>query len=151
MILHRITSKAYAHDLSGTGAMLYGGRWNKKGTPMLYTSATLALAALEILANLSSARLSRNLYCVEIEFPEDLPIHTIDRLANGWNRYPHTTQTVELGTRHFESGCLCLRVPSAIIPTEFNFVLNPLHAGYRNIRVVDVRPLILDDRLLANR
>ncbi len=118
---------------------------------MLYTSATLALAALEILANLSSARLSKNLFCVEIEFPEGLPIDKIDSLSPGWNRYPHTSQTVELGTRHFESGCLCLRVPSAIIPTEFNFVLNPLHVDYGIIRVVDVRPLILDDRLLANK
>jgi len=52
MVLYRITSKAYVRDLSGTGAFLYGGRWNKKGIRMLYTSGSLSLAALEIVVNL---------------------------------------------------------------------------------------------------
>ena len=148
MILHRITTKAYANDLSGTGAMLYGGRWNRRGIRMLYTSESLSLAALEIIANVNSSQLGENLYCIEIDFTEGLEVTLTKELPEGWNAFPYTSGSVALGTDCFKNGALCLKVPSAIIPTEYNYLLNPLHEDFHKIKVVDVRPLILDQRLV---
>ncbi len=147
MILHRITTKPYINDLSGTGAMLYGGRWNKKGILMLYASESLSLAVLEVIANLSSSKL-KNLYCVELGFPDDLEIETIKRLPKQWNLFPYTGDTVKLGSRFVQHGGLCLKVPSAIIPTEYNYLLNPLHDSFYKIRVIDARPFLLDQRFM---
>lgn len=147
MILHRITTKAYASDLSGTGAMLYGGRWNRRGIRMLYTSESLSLAALEIIANINSNQLGVNLCCIEIDFPEALEYIFEEKLPEGWNAFPYTSGSVAFGTDYFKNGVLCLKVPSAIIPSEYNYLLNPLHDDFHKIKVVDVRPLILDQRL----
>lgn len=148
MILHRITTKAYARDLSGTGAMLYGGRWNRKGVRVLYTSESLSLSALETIANMPSNQLGLNLYCIEINFPKNLEVTTPETLPDGWNSFPYTAGSVALGTDFFKGGGLCLKLPSAIIPTEYNFLLNPLHEDFDKVRVTDVRPLILDQRLI---
>lgn len=148
MILHRISTKAYARDLSGTGAMLYGGRWNRKGVRVVYTSESLSLSALETIANMHSNRIGLNLYCIEIDFPEKLEVTLPDSLPDGWNSFPYTAGSVGLGSGFFKNGGLCLKVPSAIIPTEYNYLLNPMHKDFDLVRVVDVRPLILDQRLI---
>ena len=147
MILHRITTKPYINDLSGTGAMLYGGRWNTKGTRMLYTSESLSLAVLEIITNLSSSKLN-NLYCVELDFPDEFELETIKKSPSQWHLFPYTNATPKAGTNFIKKGGLCLKVPSAIVPTEYNFLLNPLHDEFYKIRVVDARPFLLDQRLM---
>lgn len=148
MILYRITPKAYAHDLSGTGAMLYGGRWNKKGTRMVYTSGSLSLAALEIIANLSLDKLDRSLFCSEVEFPDHLEISELKKLPKDWNQFPYTSGTVSSGDIFLKKNGLCLKVPSAIIPSEFNYLLNPNHDQFSKIKLIDTRPLILDKRII---
>jgi RES domain-containing protein len=134
--------------MSGTGAMLFGGRWNKKGTRMLYTSESLSLAALEIIANLSSNKLSQNFYCVEIELPDNLEIIEIEKLPNNWNAFPFSGSTPSIGSDFFTEGGFCLKVPSAIIPSEYNFLINPVHIAFDKLHIRDKRPLILDRRLV---
>ncbi len=148
MILYRITSKAYARDLSGTGAMMNGGRWNPKGIRMLYTSQSLSLAALEVIVNLSGEKITKNLYCVELEFPDQLPIEELTQLPENWNAFPYSGETTEIGKAFIQSGRLCLKVPSAIIPSEYNYLLNPLHDDFMKVRFLDARPFILDKRLV---
>ena len=115
---------------------------------MLYTSGSLSLAALEIIANLSGDKLSNNLYCVEMAFPDHLPVETLDLLPKEWNAYPHQAATVKTGNDFVKNGGLCLKVPSAIIPSEYNYLLNPMHDLFNEVRFLDARPLILDQRLL---
>lgn len=148
MVLYRITTKAYIHDFSGTGAMLYGGRWNQKGSRLLYTSASLSLAALEIIANLSPDRLGRNFFCVELDFPDSLKITEVDNLPEKWNTYPYTADTVSIGTRFTKNEGLCLKVPSAIIPSEYNYLFNPLHDNFHQVKLIDARHFILNKRLV---
>jgi len=152
MILYRITSKAHSRDLLGTGAMLYGGRWNPKGLGMLYTSESLSLATLETVVNLSSGKLNLGLMCVEINFPSSLPISIInDRsLPTNWNSYPYIPETVKIGAGFLQANELCLKVPSAIIPTEYNYLLNPKHQNFNEIKIGDIRPIILDNRLTGS-
>lgn len=148
MILYRITTKPYINDLSGTGAMLYGGRWNAKGQRMLYTSESLSLAMLEIMANLSSKLLGRGFYCVELELSNECVIETLPSLPDQWNAYPYTLATIEAGNEFLKTGGVCIKVPSAIIPTEFNYLMNPLHDNFHHLKVVDARPILFDHRLL---
>jgi len=147
VVLHRITTKPYINDLSGSGALLYGGRWNRKGTRMLYTSESLSLAVLEIIANLSSSKLN-NLYCVELDFPDNLEIQTLEKLPKQWNLFPYANGTLEAGSYFVKNEGLCLKVPSAIVPTEYNFLLDPLHKQFYKIKVKDARPFILDQRVI---
>jgi len=148
MILYRITSRAYARDLSGTGAMLYGGRWNPKGLRMIYTSQSLSLATLETIVNLSGEQIPNNLYCVELELPDSEPITDLTQpLPPEWNTFPYSGITVVLGKDFLQSNQLCLRVPSAIIPTEYNYLFNPIHDDFIKVKIQDARPFILDQRL----
>lgn len=148
MILHRVTTKAYIQDFSGTGSYLHGGRWNKKGIRMLYTSGSLSLATLEVIANLSSGKIGRGLYCVEIDFPSKFPITEIKHLPENWNTYPYNVETMNIGTEFIKKNGLCLKVPSALVPTEFNYLINTLHDDAKHIKFIDARPLLLDQRLV---
>jgi RES domain-containing protein len=90
MILYRIAKCNYAGDLSGTGARLYGGRWNSEGKPMLYTASSRALAVLEVLVHLSPLLVPNNFCLVEIEVPEN-SIYTLtpDLLPQAGAIYRH--------------------------------------------------------------
>lgn len=149
MTLYRISKKEYINDLSGIGAMLFGGRWNLKGVKALYTSGSVSLSVLEVIANLSADKINLGLYVAEIDFPDKHSIQLVEDLPINWNTYPYTYQTVKLGTQFLKSGELCLKVPSAIVTTEFNYILNPSHGDFMDIRIKDVRPLILDKRLFV--
>lgn len=129
------------------GAMLFGGRWNTKGTRMLYTSESLSLAVLEAIANLSSSKL-KQLFCVEIDFPDSLKVAHLKKLPKDWQAYPYTKHTPEAGTKFINKGGLCLKVPSAIVPTEHNYLLNPMHDEFYKIKVRDARPFLLDQRFV---
>ncbi|MEP4531653.1 MAG: RES family NAD+ phosphorylase [Cyclobacteriaceae bacterium] len=148
MILYRIARREHISDVSGTGAMLFGGRWNMKGTRALYTSGTVSLAVLEVIAHLSSDKIDIGLSIAELQFPDDLPITKIEEMPDRWNAYPYTGSTVSFGTEFLKSRGLCLQIPSAIVPTEYNYLLNPLHEDFHKISLVDTRPLILDKRLV---
>ncbi|MEO9475732.1 MAG: RES family NAD+ phosphorylase [Cyclobacteriaceae bacterium] len=148
MILYRIARREHIADVSGTGAMLFGGRWNMKGVRALYTSGSLSLAVLEVIAHLSADKIDVGLAIAELQFPEDLTINKIEEMPDGWNAYPYTGSTVSYGTEFLKSGGLCLRIPSAIVPTEYNYLLNPLHEDFHKIKLVDTRPLMLDKRLV---
>lgn len=148
MIIYRIASRIYARDLSGNGALLYGGRWNPKGIRMLYTSGSLSLAALETIANLSSNKLQMSLYCIELEVPDSLSIETPSTLTDGWNSFPYTQVSLKIGADFIKNNGFCLKVPSAIIPTEFNFLLNPLHPDFDHVKIHDSRPFLQDQRLI---
>lgn len=147
MIIHRITTKPYIHDLSGTGAMKYGGRWNPKGKRMLYTSGSLSLAMLEVLANSGVNQLTTGFYCTELEYPDDLDVETRKKWPEGWNTYPHSQVSMKMGAEFLEKGSCVLRVPSAIVDSEFNFLFNPLHDHFHQLRLKEVKPIIFDQRL----
>ncbi len=147
MIVYRITSKPYARDLSGTGAMLYGGRWNPKGVRMLYTSQTLSLAVLEMIANLSGDKLGTGLVCTKLEFPDTVKVHE-PKLPDDWRAFLHGASSVLIGLKFIENGGFCMKVPSALVPTEFNYLLNPIHEDFDQVKYLDSNPLLLDQRLL---
>jgi RES domain-containing protein len=134
----------------GEGSRLAGGRWNRRGTAVVYTSATLSLAVLEYFVNLPRAAAPQDLVAIAAEVPKDHTITSVEEsaLPRGWRKYPAPETLAEIGTRWFEERKTpILAVPSAVVPQEKNYLLNPVHPRFREIRIEKPEPLSLDTRM----
>lgn len=152
MEVYRISNTSSAGDLGGTGAKLYGGRWNKKGTGVLYTSESRALALLEYLVHVTLSTLPENLSLVTFRIPEELfsKHSTVSGLPDNWRDFPAPLVLANLGTEWVKKNkVLLLRVPSAIIEHEFNILINPQHPDFKYI-THKIENFGVDDRLLKN-
>lgn len=140
-----------AHDLSGKGAELTGGRWNRPGTPLVYASTTRALACLETVVHLARTPLPLNRYLVEIVVPADLwaQAEWLDPAALvGWDAMPAGKASLDWGGEWAQSGrSLLARVPSAIVPEEHNVLVNPRHPAAGRLQAVKRRRWLYDARL----
>ena len=146
MIIWRLARKVYA-ALNGQGPRLYGGRWNSIGTPVVYTSEHLSLAALEFLVHFTDHDLTPlDLTAFKIEAPENSieVIYQTD-LPDGWTEHPVCARLGDIWAERNES--LLLRVPSAVIPIESNLLINPNHRRFKEVRLVDSFPFAFDRRL----
>ena len=142
----RLTQPRFAPDLEGEGARLAGGRWNLAGVPVVYTSDSLALAALEVLVHLPGIERSRqhipDYIAIGLDVPDhliadpgllpDLPLHESQVLGDTWLR---------------SANSLGLLVPSRVIPLERNVLLNPRHPAMAQVLVALSEPFVFDDRL----
>ena len=149
MILYRLTNGEYIHDLSGTGAKLYGGRWNSVGLPALYTTEHISLAVLEVLVHLNAYRKPLDYHLITLELPDrEQPPSFIDqlKLKNNWK------DDIEYG-RFIGDGfltagqSLVLKLPSAIIEQEFNCMINPIHPDAGSIQIKSTQNFTFDKRL----
>lgn len=150
MRVYRISKTRYKGDFSGMGARLNGGRWNSEGTPMLYTSAHASLAMLELLVHKGSWFSTESFTLLTLQLPEkEYPLLQPQSLPADWINHPHPDWLPRIGDRFVNDGAwLCLKVPSAPMPEEFNCLINPLHPDFAQVRVVGDRELTFDKRLL---
>ncbi len=154
MRVWRLCRKKHA-SFDGEGARLAGGRWNRRGTAVVYTSATLSLALLEYFVNLGAAAdAPSDLVSVAAEVPDGVAIASIDlaALPRGWRRYPAPEALAELGARWIEQrAAAVLSVPSAVVPRERNYLINPAHPDSRRITVGRPEPFPIDARMWKSR
>ncbi|HXS56486.1 MAG TPA: RES family NAD+ phosphorylase [Hanamia sp.] len=148
MIVYRITNEAYKNDISGNGAALYGSRWNSKGIHLLYTSQFISLSILESLVHLRRNEIPPAQYLLHIEFPDEKKIAEISykKMKKDWQEEFEYTQWIGDQFMKNQEG-LVLKVPSAIVPQEHNFLFNPLHAEFKKVKIVSSELLELDKRL----
>lgn len=151
MLVWRICSVRYADQaFSGEGARLYGGRWNRRGTRVVYTSTTLSLAALELFVHLDTDLVPEDLVAVSAEIPLHLRVDELQAgdLPSAWRRYPAPEGLQDLGTRWLlgEQSAV-LSVPSAVVPVERNFLLNPAHQDFAQILPHEPQPFRFDPRM----
>ena len=144
-----------ADDLSGKGAEITGGRWNDKGTPLVYTSTNRSLAALETIVHLNSGGLPLNRYLVEIVIPDDVwnAAEALDHTNApvGWDAEPASRASSNFGTRWARAATSpLLRVPSVIVPEESNVLINPRHPDIAAIKARKVRKWICDPRIVRS-
>jgi RES domain-containing protein len=143
-------TKYVTTTLSGFGAREYGGRWNSVGTGVVYLSVSIALAALEVLAHTDGNTVPNGPHSVvTVEFPDDA-FEVLDSsvLRPGWNSSPAPEYLAAFGDEWVMLGEKpLLRVQSAIVPQEFNFVFNPGHALADLVREVGAEPFVFDSRL----
>ena len=156
MIAYRIAkSELRTRDISGMGAFRNGGRWNSKGIYMLYTSINSSLAYLENLVHFDELDLPPDLYISSINIQADE--NRIYQLPD--KEYPNSWQILDnlenrqMGDRWMlENKYLAFQVRSAVNPSEYNFLLNPLYPGYHDlVKIESVEPLKIDARLTTNR
>jgi len=150
MILYRITNCEYADDLSGTGARLFGGRWNSEGKSMLYLASSRALAVLEVLVHLPPLMIPDNYCLVEIEVPDTsfTEIKTAD-LPPDWQDISPPVSLKQIGNKFLKKNDhLLMKVPSSIVPMEHNYLLNPLHAAIKKVKVLKKEKFNFDERLV---
>lgn len=143
-VVYRLVSEKRARDaLSGEGAGLYGGRWNPAGYPVVYASASRALAVLEMLVHLALEARTMRFLLLEITLPAR---PRLQRYAVA--RAPAPEASRRAGRAWLEQGTdLALVVPSLIVPQESNYVLNVRHPQFGRLRVSEPEPFSLDERL----
>lgn len=153
MRVWRLCQAGYAKQaLSGEGGMRASARWHDQGTRIVYTSSTLSLAALELLVRTDRAFAPPGLISVEIDVPPSVEIERVplSRLPAGWDAYPAPTFTRAFGSKWIAGmRTAVLQVPSAVIPRENNFLLNPAHPRFARVRVIGRTSFSLDSRLLT--
>jgi RES domain-containing protein len=147
----RIAKTGYVHDLSGTGAMLNGGRWNQKGIPLIYAAENRSLATLEYVVHVPLSIIPKNLSIACYETPDDIVPEeiSVDDLPKKWRAYPSPSKLAELGSEWaLANRSLLLRVPSAIVPSESNILINPKHPEITRITISHIEKYAIDKRLL---
>jgi len=149
MLLYRISLCKRASDLSGAGAKLFGGRWNSIGVPMLYLASSRALAALEVLAHLTPIQDPQD-FCITIfEVPEHSQ-EEIEKylLPENWNSYPAPSLLKKKGDAFVKANnSLLLKVPSAIVEDEYNYLINVNHPLLSKVKILGSKPFVFDKRL----
>ena len=146
----RIAKRAYALDLSGTGARLTGGRWNSPGVAAIYAGMTAEIAAMEKLVHTSDL-LPQDLVLAVLVLPDDAMLYErygVNDLPDGWDALPSSASAISIGDKFLlESKHLGLFVPSAVMPEATNLVLNPNHPALSDVTISVVRPFEFDSRL----
>lgn len=150
MQVWRLARRSYA-ALDGLGARKAGGRWNSPGIAAVYTASRLSLAVLELLVHVDPDTIPADLTAFEIEVPDDLAIEplAIGKLPSDWRTRAHHPDCRAAGDEWLSSlRSPLLAVPSALIPAELNYLINPAHPKVARIRVVGSEPFSFDQRLL---
>ena len=148
MIVYRITGVKNAKDIRGTGAALYGGRWNKKGTSVLYTGESKEIALLETIVH-TPPMLAPNLNILTIEIPDDsITEIKIPELPVNWTDYPAPSVLAEIAEKWIKKNrTIALKVPSCIIHSASNYILNCRHSDYYKIKILSRKIFYFDSRL----
>jgi RES domain-containing protein len=149
MIVYRIGDCNYINDLSGKGAALYGARWNSKNTYMLYTAQSASLALLEAVVHIG--KLPTNRYCMAtISLPEATILKLKpEELPKKWYENPAPDLLKKIGDEFVKKGrYLAMAVPSVLMDIEYNYLINPSHPLFGAVKISELLPLRLDERVL---
>lgn len=143
-------------DLTGKDAEITGGRWNRKGRPVLYTSTSIALACLETAVHLKQRGLPLNRYLVKISVPLETwkarETMAASDVPMAWDAVPEGKVSLDVGDAWLVgSTAPLLMVPSVIVPEEHNALINPAHGLTKGITAVKVRKWLYDPRLLGHK
>lgn len=141
--------KAKYPPLDGYGAYLYGGRWNSPGRAVIYAAASRALAALEFLTGIERHTALGPLQMVTIELADgSVESLEADEMPTHWRTYPAGKSTKMIGDEWLQKAeTLCLKVPSVVIPEEYNILVNPLHVEFKHVKITDSKSFEYDNRL----
>jgi len=146
-----VKTRLAATAFDGEGARINGGRWNSPGTTVAYASSTTSLALLEVLVHVSSPAILGSYSIVSVKIPEscvdDLPALAI---PSNWKASPAPASTQSIGDKWIAAqSSAVLRVPSAVVDSEFNFLINVSHPDFSKLRFGTPTPFELDTRLVV--
>jgi RES domain-containing protein len=141
----RLTKAEHANDaFAGEGARRGGGRWNSKGVRVVYASGSLSLAALEVMVH-------THFYSALKDFDPGLSQSiTIEDLSDTWKADPIPQSLKNMGDRWiYNQESVILKVPSVIIPVEYNYLINPSHPDFEKVVIHSPQKFAFDPRLLS--
>lgn len=150
MIVFRLSKSEFANDLSGRGAEKAGGRWNSKGTAVVYTSESRALCTTEIAVHTPLGILPVDYVLIAIDIPTSVTVRELkaNELPPDWKSLPHAHSTQEIGDAFVaDNQSAVLKVPSAVVQGEYNYLINPHHKDIKKIKVKLIEPFDFDERL----
>jgi RES domain-containing protein len=149
MELYHIGSQKYAAQLTGEGAKLHGGRWNSIGTKCIYTSESIALSVLEYAANVSIEQMPFSMSITVYTIPgKSWKDFKLSDLPENWQEVPAPVETKIFGSQLLnEAKYLALKLPSVVILSEHNYILNPSHPDFKKIRIKEILPFTFDIRI----
>lgn len=148
MIVYRITNSHFKDDISGSGAKIKGSRWNITGTSMLYTAENISLSTLELLVHIGFNDIQNFYHLLAISLPDNAALKEIhaNKLKTNWQE--DEDYTAFMGTEFLRTNTsLILKVPSAIVPEEHNYLINPGHPDFKKVKIKKSRQFIFDKRL----
>lgn len=148
MIIYRLAVEKFSRDISGTGAKLMGGRWNIPGLPVLYTTESISLSVLEILVNTERQFIPNTYQLLKLNVPDNVVNTTIvkEKLKEQWKDDFEYTQWI--GSEFLrQKKVLILKVPSAVIDEENNFLFNPEHPDFKKLKILAINNFQFDKRL----
>lgn len=132
---YRIVKRKYAQAaFEGEGSGLRGGRWNSAGQKCVYIADSESLAILEVLVH--EEKIATGGYALfELLIPEkDVMTLKAEELPSNWRADPVRQETREIGDRWLEENkALALALPSAVVPRESIYLLNPAHKGFERV------------------
>jgi RES domain-containing protein len=143
-----------AQLFGGQGGLYASGRWTPRGQPIVYTSATISLAVLEYTVNYRRRGWVPATVLGRTSIPAGVTVETvsIEELPPRWFAADPPPQLQKIGGQWLErGGSAVLRVPSAIVTEEYNYLLNPLHADFGKLRFSVPQPFSFDRRVARSR
>lgn len=150
MELYRIVYGKFTDRLFAPG---FSGRWNREGQFVVYTASNRSLASLENMVHkMGQGVLGASFIMMVLELPDGLPMTTITRadLPQDWKLESSYQLTQPLGADWYDAGeTLLLKVPSAVVPEEFNIVLNARHPDFTKVQIKEREPFRYDHRFVA--
>lgn len=147
MLAYRITHKSFSRKLIAPG---FAGRWNGSGRKVIYCAESIALAFLENMIRRQGVGFNQDFKTVILQIPEDLKIQKVKEsdLPEGWRKFSDYTKCQPIGNEWFDEGMYpVLKVPSAVLPESFNYVINAMHPDTKKIKIIRITDLIPDERL----
>jgi RES domain-containing protein len=150
MEIYRLSKETYASSLSGIGAALKGARWNSAGIEMIYTASNRSLAMAEVAVHFSAATMPSDYMMVTIFVPDDITLLKLNNsdLPYDWNIFPHPNSTQLIGDRFITESKYCVfQVPSAVTQGDYNYLINPYHADFKRIKIIEIIKFPFDNRI----
>ena len=150
MIVYRLAIKKYSNDLTGIGAEITGGRWNFKGTRILYTADSRALCMAEIAVHTPVGIMPKDYFMTTIKIPDYSQTTQLEvkMLPKDWRKFPYSKLTQELGDNFINKNeVLYVKVPSAVVQGDFNILINPQHSDYDKVKIIKIEEFDFDERI----
>lgn len=151
MRVWRLTQKRHAKNaFSGIGNRKAGSRWVPEGYLAVYTSENISLAVLEILVHMDVAHIGDHYMLISVDIPNDVTIDEVDvaSLPENWRNRYEDRELQSVGLQWVESASSAiLKVPSAVVTNEQNYILNPIHSDFEKLSISEPMPYKFDGRL----
>lgn len=152
MELFRLSKKKYAKFFNGKGAAKSNNRWNSKGTEIIYTAESRALAMAEVVVHVTIATLPKDFVMLTIHVADEIAIKKIELkdLNENWNAMLPNSKTKKIGDLFINELEYCiLKVPSAVVKGDFNYLINPYHKDFKKIKIIDIVDFPFDQRMFV--